>query len=46
VTSLPDVIEAFCEQLWMPDPGMVEIVLGTVAANRLPGCLLYTSRCV
>jgi hypothetical protein len=42
VTSLPDVIEAFCEQLWMPDPGMVEIVLGTVAANRLPGDPVWT----
>ncbi len=37
MTSLSDVITTFCEQLWMPDHGMVEIVLGTVAANRLPG---------
>ena len=42
MTSLPDVIEAFCRQLWMPDPGMVEIVLGTVAANRLPGDPVWT----
>jgi hypothetical protein len=42
VTSLPDVIEAFCKQLWMPDSGMVEIVLGTVAANRLPGDPVWT----
>jgi hypothetical protein len=26
----------------MPDPGMVEIVLGTVAANRLPGDPVWT----
>jgi hypothetical protein len=42
MTSLPDVIAAFREQLWMPDPGMVEIVLGTVAANRLPGDPVWT----
>jgi hypothetical protein len=42
VTSLPDVIAAFSEQLWIPDAGMVEIVLGTVAANRLPGDPVWT----
>ena len=42
MTSLLDVIGAFCQQLWMPDPGMVEIVLGTVAANRLPGDPVWT----
>jgi hypothetical protein len=42
MTSLPDVKAAFCEQLWMPDFGMVEIALGTVAANRLPGDPVWT----
>jgi hypothetical protein len=42
MTSLRDVISAFWEQFWMPDPGMVEIALGTVAANRLPGDPVWT----
>ena len=41
-TSLNDVIEGFREQFWMPDPGTVETVLGTVAANRLPGDPVWT----
>ena len=42
MTSLPDVLRAFETQFWMPDVAMVEIVLGTVAANRLPGDPVWT----
>ncbi len=37
MTRLADVLRAFEEGLFLPDTGPVEIALGTVIANRLPG---------
>jgi hypothetical protein len=37
-----DVIEAFTSTLWMPNTGIVDITLGTVAANRMEGLPVWT----
>jgi hypothetical protein len=37
VTTIADVIEVHRKWLHLPDPGIVEVTLATVAANRLPG---------
>lgn len=35
MTNLDDAREAFSKWLWLPDTGALDVVLGTVAANRL-----------
>ncbi len=35
--DLADIVYLFQSTMWLPDPGIVYLVLGTVAANRLPG---------
>jgi hypothetical protein len=35
--DLGSVVTLFQETMWLPDPGIVYAVLGTAAANRLPG---------
>ena len=35
--DLESVVQLFQRTMWLPDPGVVYLVLGTVAANRLPG---------
>jgi len=35
--NLEDVIQVFRKHLYLPDPASVEIVLGVIAANLLPG---------
>jgi hypothetical protein len=37
VTSIADVVEVHRNWLHLPDPGIVEVTFGAVAANRLPG---------
>ena len=37
MTSLDDVLKVFREWLHLPDPGVVEVTLGAVAANRMQG---------
>ena len=39
--DLDHVVDRFQRTLWLPDPGVVYAVLGTVAANRLPGDPLW-----
>jgi hypothetical protein len=39
--QLAHVVERFQRTLWLPDPGVIYAVLGTVAANRLPGDPLW-----
>jgi hypothetical protein len=39
--DLPHVVDRFQRTLWLPDPGVIYAVLGTVAANRLPGDPLW-----
>lgn len=36
-TGLDRVVDHFQETMWLPDPGIVYLVLATVAANRLSG---------
>jgi hypothetical protein len=40
--TLAEVIETHRRWLYLPDPGSVCVVLGTVAANRLPGDPVWT----
>jgi hypothetical protein len=35
--DLAHVVDRFQRTLWLPDPGVIYAVLGTVTANRLPG---------
>jgi hypothetical protein len=37
-----DVLEAFTSTLWLPDTGIVDITLGTVAGNRMAGTPIWT----
>ena len=37
VTGLEGIVECFQRTMWLPDPGIVTVVLAAVAANRLPG---------
>jgi hypothetical protein len=37
-----DVIEAFTSTLWLPDTGIIDITLGTVAGNRMAGTPIWT----
>lgn len=37
-----DVVEAFSSTLWLPDTGIVDVCLGTVAANRMAGLPVWT----
>ena len=39
--DLASVVDLFQRHLWLPDPGVVYLVLATVAANRLPGDPLW-----
>ena len=39
--DLASVVDLFQRTMWLPDPGVVHLVLGTVAANRLPGDPLW-----
>jgi hypothetical protein len=41
-TDLAHVVEEFQRHLWLPDPGIVYVTLGTVAANRMPGDPVWT----
>jgi hypothetical protein len=36
-TDVQALIDLFQRTMWLPDPGIVTLVLGVVAANRLPG---------
>ena len=35
--SRQDVIAKFQEDLWLPDAGIIDVTLATVAANRMAG---------
>lgn len=37
MTGLQEIVDLFQRTMWLPDAGIVSVVLGTVAANRLPG---------
>ena len=37
MTGLEEIIDLFQRTMWLPDPGIVTLVLGAVTANRLPG---------
>ncbi|HXY27632.1 MAG TPA: hypothetical protein VEH82_05070 [Acidimicrobiales bacterium] len=39
--SLSRIVKLFQRHLWLPDPGVVLVVLATAAANRLPGDPLW-----
>jgi hypothetical protein len=40
--SLGELLDAYRTVWYLPDPGMVELVLATVVANRLPGPPVWT----
>lgn len=40
--TLADVLEVFRRHLWLPDPGILYVALGTVAANRISGDPVWT----
>src|SRR5207248_9536743 len=42
VTAIDDVLDVHRKWLHMPDPGMVYVALGTVAANKLDGDPVWT----
>jgi hypothetical protein len=42
VQTIEDVVRVFREHLDLPDPGIVYVTLGTVAANHLPGEPVWT----
>ena len=35
--DIQGIVDLFQRTMWLPDPGIVHLVLGAVAANRLPG---------
>jgi hypothetical protein len=42
IVTRKDVIEAFTSTLWLPDTGIIDITLGTVAGNRMTGTPIWT----
>jgi hypothetical protein len=41
-SSLADLVVTFRAHLWLPDPGILYVTLGTVAANRMSGDPVWT----
>src|SRR5579863_3923358 len=40
--ALADLLEVYTRHLWLPDPGILYVTLGTVAANRMSGDPVWT----